>query len=165
MIVKLSRKSIAGLIAFAVIGAGAVYGLSSLDVVDPAQASALLVAALCATLIALNLETGSDLARASRDKKKRDGARDEVSQLAWSLFGRDQQVTFGAMKFVRNVAGDALAVHGLSLENPRDRARIEELLGATHTTALAGSATLDQRELEDLLGKLEHLTDPRPTGA
>ena len=154
----MTRKSVARWLA-GIFGAAVVCtALSLAHVVDPWEAAAISLVVFGALFVTTRLESGFELARASFESKKRDGSRDEVSQLAWSLFGRDRLVTFGAMRFVRTVAARTLSAHGLSLDSPGDEERISQLIGSQSASALRTSGhTMTQKQLERLLETLENL--------
>jgi|GEM_PF-1980197 len=154
----MTRKSVARWLA-GIFGAAVVCtALSLAHVVDPWEAAAISLVVFGALFVTTRLESGFELARASFESKKRDGSRDEVSQLAWSLFGRDRLVTFGAMRFVRTVAARTLSAHGLSLDSPGDEERISQLIGSQSASALRTSGhTMTQKQLERLLDTLENL--------
>jgi len=159
----MTRKSVARWLA-GIFGAAVVCtALSLAHVVDPWEAAAISLVVFGAIFVTTRLESGFELARASFESKKRDGSRDEVSQLAWSLFGRDRLVTFGAMRFVRTVAARTLSAHGLSLDSPGDEERISQLIGSQSATALRTSGhTMTQKQLERLLDTLENLNHESP---
>jgi hypothetical protein len=59
----------------------------------------------------------------------RQGARRDVDQLSWSMRGSYGRVDGVAIWRVQKLAAQRLALHQLSLQDPADRPRIEQLLG------------------------------------
>jgi hypothetical protein len=104
--------------------------------VDPwyAVAFALVIVALGVAWAALG---GADVPDWADDPVERPpGARDDVVRLAWSLRMHKGQVHEQAFKRVRALASERFAASRLDIDEPADRAAIEQLIGATGYRAL-----------------------------
>lgn len=129
---------------------------------------------LCALIygtIALNarLHDGFDMAWPKKESETRDGARDEVSQLAWLLFGRDAKVSFGGMKHIRETAQSVFNSVGVDLNQPEHESYLSSSLGPRIVRALTvPEQSLSQPELKKLIRFLENIesqlaSKPLPT--
>jgi hypothetical protein len=88
----------------------------------------------------------------------RSGARDEISQLAWLLFGRDTYVSFGGMRHIRQTTGAVFASVGLDLNQPKHAYYVQQRVGQAVTQALQQTeATLTQKQLRQLISFLENI--------
>lgn len=58
------------------------------------------------------------------------GARREVFRLSWNVAGRQDRVGSTLITRLQQIAGRRLADHGLRLDDPADRDRVIELVGA-----------------------------------
>ncbi|QCB94918.1 hypothetical protein [Cellulomonas shaoxiangyii] len=61
---------------------------------------------------------------------RRDGARGEVLDLAWTMVGRDGRAGERVLRELRSVAAGRLARHGVDLADPDAAADVDRLLGA-----------------------------------
>jgi hypothetical protein len=138
-------------------------GLALLAGADRPHAVALGVAgaiALRAVGAALaNNDTG-DLIWKVGEGPQRPGAREDVSELAWSIESAWGLVGRRAEIRVRRLARRRLALLGLNLENPADRAQIEARLGEEATQLVTRERVLGLRpatfcRLLDALDRLD----------
>jgi len=123
--------------------------------------SALLLALIAAGLTIVVGRLDSDLEPELEPvaRERRDGARGEVSELAWSLVGRDGRTGERALRRVREAAAHRLARHGVSLNSPLDADRVRELVGqrAYVTLTKPGHPTPSLADLRHTLDALERL--------
>ncbi len=112
------------------------------------------------------LPAGFTLAWPRRATDSRSGARDEISQLAWLLFGRDRNVSYGGMKRVRESAQAVFTSVGIDLARESDLDYVRQRAGAKATAALTDTdRTLNQSELRrlvDFLDDIENVLEQHP---
>ena len=60
----------------------------------------------------------------------REGARRDVAQLGWAVQTRGGTVTPEAVRHLRSVTAQTLALHGIDLDDPAHRPAVERVLGA-----------------------------------
>ncbi|MBD8058113.1 hypothetical protein IC607_03920 [Cellulomonas sp. JH27-2] len=123
--------------------------------------SALLVALIAAGLAIVVGRLDSDVEPELEPvaRERRDGARGEVAELAWSLVGRDGRTGERALRRVREAAARRLARHGVVLTSPLDADRVRELVGqrAYVTLTKPGHPTPSLADLRHTLDALERL--------
>lgn len=107
------------------------------------------------------LGQGVDLTWRKDSRERRAGARDETSELAWMLFGRDSSISFGGKRYLYGVAQRVLATKGLDLNDPNDYQALTELLGTRAVQGLtAAENTLDLKDVAHITKALEDLLSP-----
>jgi len=87
----------------------------------------------------------------------RAGGRHDVSDLGWSVFGRDGFVTDRVVRRVRTLAADRLRAHGVDPADPRSRPDAERLLGATVLRQLKSGHPPTARTVQTWLDAIERL--------
>lgn len=124
----------------------------------PPHAVALAVGAVTLILTVQYLGQGFDMTWRKDTTTRRAGARDETSELAWMLFGRDSSISFGGHRYLYGVAQRVLSAKGLDLTNPADQPVLTELLGARAVQGLtAANTTLDLKDVAHITTVLEDL--------
>ncbi|MFD2839569.1 hypothetical protein ACFSYH_03190 [Populibacterium corticicola] len=104
------------------------------------------------------LPAGFTLAWPRKSAESRSGARDEISQLAWLLFGRDRNVSYGGMKHVRESAETVFMSVGIDLNREADLAYVQQRVGGKTVAALTRiDRTLNQSELRRLVEFLDDI--------
>lgn len=138
-----------------------VLGMATLaiaGIVQPAAALTLAVAGTAIILLVSRVGNGVQLTWRVTLSKRRAGARDETSELSWMLFSRDNAISFGGNRYIRQVAQRAVAAAGLNLENPSDEEACRKLLGTPVYTAVTSSKPdLTIADLEQILSTLENI--------
>lgn len=124
----------------------------------PPHAAALAAAAVILILSVQYLGQGFDMTWRKDTTTRRAGARDETSELAWMLFGRDSSISFGGHRYLVGVAERVLSAKGLDLTNPSHQQPLTELLGTRAVQGLTTSdTTLDLKEVAHITTVLEEL--------
>jgi hypothetical protein len=97
----------------------------------------------------------------------REGARNEIAELSWSLRGSYGRVGTRAVRRVQQIGRHRLALHQLNLRDPADRDRIERLIGHRAYAVLVRTERRPPllRSLLHCLDMLEALDPARPTTA
>lgn len=95
----------------------------------------------------------------------RPGVRSDVAQLSWALRDRDGQVSEPGEKRVRLFARRRLARHGLDLDDPAHRERIEALIGESAYALLmrSGGPRPPLTAVEHCLDALDAIAPGRPS--
>jgi hypothetical protein len=161
----------------ALLAAGIVVGLGALLVlIGSSPAHALMLTALGVAGVLLWHRTGyaGDTVWPRVPDVRRDGNRRDVSDLGWSVLGRDGRVTVAAARRVRRLTERRLAHHGVDdLDDPGAASDLARLLGPRTARTVHGLVT-DGRlptpaELDTWLVALDQLdqapsTPDRPDG-
>lgn len=87
----------------------------------------------------------------------RPGGRHDVSELGWSVFGRDGLVTDRVVRRVRALAADRLRAHGVDVTDPAARPEAERLLGADVLRQLSSGVPPRGRTVQTWLDAVERL--------
>ncbi|HEY8282168.1 MAG TPA: hypothetical protein VIG28_06765 [Leifsonia sp.] len=95
----------------------------------------------------------------------REGARRDVAQLGWAVQTRSGTVTPEAVRHLRSVAAQTLALHGIELDEPAHRPAVERVLGADVVAIVRrGSAEAPRTAVfEAVLTRLERIAE-EPAG-
>jgi len=95
----------------------------------------------------------------------REGARRDVAQLGWAVQTRGGTVTPEAVRHLRSVAAQTLALHGIELDDPAHRPAVERVLGSDAAAIVRrGSAEAPRTAVfESVLARLERIGD-EPAG-
>ncbi|WP_369372784.1 hypothetical protein AB1046_04565 [Promicromonospora sp. Populi] len=140
-------------------------GLVLWNVIDPGHATAA-VALACALAVvwsATDDET-ADPEWTHLDVTARAGGRHDVSDLGWSVFGRDGRVTDRVVLRIRALAATRLRAHGVDPADPAARPEIERLLGVRVLRQLSSTLPPTARTVQTWLDAIERL-DTAPTTA
>ncbi|MBI9116164.1 hypothetical protein [Sanguibacter suaedae] len=87
-------------------------------------------ATLAATTTITHHTPRGTTARWPRDTHdKRPGARDDVSALSWTLFGKDDTASASAIRTLRTITTTRLHTHGIDLDDPTHAPQARALLG------------------------------------
>nr|WP_274635754.1 hypothetical protein [Microbacterium bovistercoris] len=87
----------------------------------------------------------------------RPGTRSDMTQIAWSLRGRNGEISDSGVKRLRAFARARLGRHGLDLDDERDAAQIRVRLGPAGADPLLGGHVRSIAEVERCLDALEAL--------
>ncbi|WP_454856124.1 hypothetical protein [Promicromonospora soli] len=87
----------------------------------------------------------------------RAGGRHDVSDLGWSVFGRDGFVTDRVVRRIRALAADRLRAHDVDPADPDARPDAERLLGATVLRQLTSGQPPTARTVQTWLDAIERL--------
>lgn len=87
----------------------------------------------------------------------RPGTRSEVSQTAWSLRGRRNEVSDSGRKRLRAYARSRLRRGGLDVDDPEDAARIAEVLTPRAVAVLGRGGRVTMSDVEYCLDRLDQL--------
>jgi DNA/RNA-binding domain of Phe-tRNA-synthetase-like protein len=137
-------------------------GLVIWQVIDPwhAAATAALATALSILWSATAPTTGtttSDPAWPRTPVEARAGGRHDVSDLGWSVFGRDGHVTDRVVRRIRTLAADRLRAHGVDPADPAAQPDAERLLGARVLRQLTSRQPPTARTVKTWLDAIERL--------
>lgn len=134
--------------------------LAIAKIMEPAAALVLAIAAIAIVLLASRVGNGVPLRWRTTQAKRRAGARDETSELSWMLFSRDNAISFGGNRYIRQVAQRAVMAAGLNLEDPTDQDACRNLLGTQVYAAItSANPDLTITDLEQILTTLEAILD------
>ena len=87
----------------------------------------------------------------------RAGGRHDVSDLGWSVFGRDGHVTDRVVRRIRALAADRLRAHGIDPTDPAAEPAAERLLGARVLQQLKSRQPPTARTVKTWLDAIERL--------
>ena len=145
-----------------VLAALAATGLLLWQIVDPGHAIA--AAALATALSILWSATEPTTQTATSDPEwprnpveARAGGRHDVSDLGWSVFGRDGHVTDRVVHRIRALAADRLRAHGIDPSDPAAEPDAERLLGARVLRQLKSRQPPTARTVKTWLDAIERL--------
>jgi len=138
-------------------------GLLFWHVVDPWHALATVVLAGATSILWSATDTTTDDPEWPRTAvQARAGGRHDVSELGWSVFGRDGHVTDRVVRRIRALAADRLHAHGVDPADPAARPQAEQLLGATVVRQLTSGHAPTARTVQSWLDAIERL-GPAPS--
>lgn len=145
---------------WAAVTLAAAFGLSKTGMFSATESIVLCALIYGVAVAGRFLPEGFTMAWPRKEIETRDGARDEVSQLAWLLFGRDARVSFGGMKHIRASARSVFESVGIDLNNPAHTTYVSSFLGPQIVSALVVSdETITQNQLKKLLTYLEGIEE------
>ncbi len=135
---------------------GAVAALMSALRFTPANVAVAVLSAAVLSVLVGRRELGAELSWPSLPEEERGGQRHELSQISWSLTGRDGRVAEYGLRQLRGVAAGRLRVAGV---DPDDDAAVRAALGepAWRTLRATASAPPTVRALDACLTALENL--------
>lgn len=87
----------------------------------------------------------------------RAGGRHDVSDLGWSVFGRDGHVTDRVVRRIRALAADRLRAHGIDPSDPAAEPDAERLLGARVLRQLKSRQPPTARTVQTWLDAIDRL--------
>jgi hypothetical protein len=94
----------------------------------------------------------------------RAGGRHDVSDLGWSVFGRDGHVTDRVVRRIRALAADRLRAHGVDPADPAAEPDAERLLGARVLRQLKSRQPPTARTVQTWLDAIDRLGAAPTTG-
>ncbi|WP_423464593.1 hypothetical protein ACO229_08790 [Promicromonospora sp. MS192] len=144
------------------LGAGGLAWWSVIDLWHAAAATALACAVSIVWAATETTVADPEWPRTAVDA--RPGGRHDVSDLGWSVFGRDGLVTDRVVRRIRALAVDRLRAHGVDAEDPATRPEVERLLGTTVVRQLASGMPPRARTVQGWLDAIERL-GPAPDPA
>jgi hypothetical protein len=140
-------------------------GLVLLQVIDLWHATAATALALAVSVLwSATDATINDPEWPRKVRPARAGGRNDVSDLGWSVFGRDGHVTDRVVRRIRALAADRLRAHGVDLADPAARPDAERLLGARVLEQIWSYEPATARAVQVWLDAIERL-GPAPTTA
>ena len=140
-------------------------GLLFWNVLDLPHAAA--VVALACTISVLWAATDastSDPEWPPTSLEARAGGRHDLSELGWSVFGRDGFVTDRVVRRIRALAADRLRAHGVDPADPTARPDAERLLGTDVLRQLTSGQPPTAHTVQTWLDAIERL-GPAPSTA
>ncbi|MDR7380571.1 hypothetical protein [Promicromonospora iranensis] len=141
-----------------VVTALAAAGLVFWSVIDPAHAyAATALAAALSILWSATDATTDDPEWPQLFVVARAGGRHDVSDLGWSVFGRDGHVTDRVVRRIRALAADRLRAHGVDPSDPDSEPDAERLLGARVVRQLKSRQPPTARTVQTWLDAIERL--------
>jgi hypothetical protein len=141
-----------------VIAALVAAGLVFWNVLDvPHALAAVALASTISVLWAATDATTSDPEWPHTFVEARAGGRHDVSDLGWSVFGRDGFVTDRVVRRIRALAADRLRAHGVDPADPEALPDAERLLGATVLRQLTSGRPPTARTAQSWLDAIERL--------
>jgi hypothetical protein len=144
--------------AITVVTALAATGLAYWNVVDPAHAFAATALACALGILWSATDATTDDPEWPRPPvAARAGGRHDVSDLGWSVFGRDGYVTDRIVRRIRALAADRLRVHGVDPADPAAEPDAERLLGARVLRQLKSRQPPTARTVQTWLDAIERL--------
>lgn len=149
------RRRVVTIAVLAGLGAAA---LVFWNIVDPwhAAAAAALAIALSIVWSATESTTG-DPEWPRIAVEARAGGRHDVSDLGWSVFGRDGHVTDRVVRRIRALAADRLRAHGIDPTDPAAEPDVERLLGTRVLQQLKSGQPPTARTVQTWLDAIERL--------
>lgn len=106
------------------------------NIMKPLESAVLGVLILGCFAVYNRLPIGYSIAWQKQETGSRDGGRDEIVHLAWLLFGKDKNVSFGGMKRIREVTRNVLDSVGIDHTHPVHQRYLKELLSEAIVAAL-----------------------------
>jgi hypothetical protein len=141
-----------------VLAALAAAGLVFWGVVDPWHAVAAAALACALTILwSATDATIDDPEWPHTAVQARAGGRNDVSDLGWSVFGRDGHVTDRVVRRIRALAVDRLRAHGVDPSDPAAEPDAERLLGARVVQQLKSRQPPTARTVQTWLDAIERL--------
>lgn len=132
--------------------------LTYFKVVNLAEALIVTVSISLIVWVSGRLPSGFDIAWPREESVKRSGARDEIPQLAWLLYGKNKRVSFGGMRNVRATAQASLESVGIDLHSQMLRPALEQFFGASTMRALTTpDVDITTQQLVQLIDRLEQV--------
>ena len=141
-----------------VIASLAAAGLVYWNVVDPWHAVATAAVATAISILwSATDATTPDPEWPHLPIEARAGGRHDVSDLGWSVFGRDGHVTDRVVRRIRALAADRLRAHGVDPSDPAAEPDAERLLGARVLRQLKSRQPPTARTVQTWLDAIDRL--------
>ena len=144
-----------------VVALAATVTLVWLGVLDPVHAALLAAVVVGTAYVWRTLDEGEDLAWQPVPEDRRDGARNDVSELGWASFTRNGAVGDRMRRRLRALAAARLAEHGIDLDDPGRRADADRLLGPDVVEGLTSRRPAYRGEVHRWLDAIDALV-PSP---
>jgi len=144
------------------LAAGALLALTG--AVDVLHAALLVVVVATATVLWRRLDDGDEAPWPDVLEDRREGARNDVSELGWATFTRSGAVGDRVLRRVRALASARLARHGVDLAAPGGADAAARLLGDDVAAGLTARRQVGRAEVHRWLDAVEAL-DPSPPAA
>lgn len=130
-------------------------------ILDPAHA--VLVGCLLTSAFLLSVHAWNDawLGWPRRPTGSRAGGRDQVSNLSWQAFDRDNLVRSQVVHRVGALAAARLARLGVDVGDPAQQGEVERLLGPRVAAGLGSAKRPTARTLQSWLDAIDRLPDER----
>ncbi|MFD6175925.1 MULTISPECIES: hypothetical protein [unclassified Isoptericola] len=145
--------------ALAAIGVLAATGL-----LDLLHAALLVVVAVTAGVLWRRLDDGTEVPWPDPPENRREGARNDVSELGWATFTRSGAVGDRVLRRVRELAVARLGADGVDLAAPGGREAAERLLGADVVAGVTARRQVTRAEVHRWLDAIEALDAPARSG-
>jgi hypothetical protein len=154
----MTSRSRRRVITVTVVAGLAAAGLVHWNVVDPWHAvAAAAVATATSILWSATDSTIADPEWPPLLVQARAGGRHDVSELGWSVFGRDGHVTDRVVRRIRALAADRLRAHGIDPSDPAAEPEAERLLGARVVCQLKSRQPPTARTVQTWLDAIDRL--------
>ncbi|MFE6970215.1 hypothetical protein [Isoptericola sp. NPDC057653] len=138
----------------------AVAVLALTGALDLLHAALLVVVAATAVVLWRRLDDGDEVPWPDPPVDRREGARNDVSELGWATFTRSGAVGDRVLRRVRELAAARLAADGVDLATPAGRDAAERLLGADVVAGLTARRQVARVEVHRWLDAIEALDAP-----
>ncbi|MEL7975013.1 hypothetical protein AAG589_04055 [Isoptericola sp. F-RaC21] len=149
-----------GLPALAACGA-----LTLTGVLDLLHAALLVVVATTAAVLWRRLDDGEEAPWPDVAQDRREGARNDVSELGWATFTRSGAVGDRVLRRVRSLAAARLAARGVDLAAPGGREAAARLLGSDVADGLLARRPVSRPEVHRWLDAIDTLPGGAPPAA
>lgn len=132
-------------------------------VLDLLHAALLVVVVTTAVALWRRLDDGEEAPWPDVVHDRREGARNDVSELGWATFTRSGAVGDRVLRRVRDLAAARLAERGVELAAPDGPEAAARLLGADVVEGLAARRPVSRAEAHRWLDALDTLPAPAPS--
>ncbi|MCA5894755.1 hypothetical protein LEP48_15555 [Isoptericola sp. NEAU-Y5] len=136
--------------------------LAALGVLDPLHAALLVVVVATVTAVWRTLDEGTDPAFPPVPEDRRDGARNDVSELGWATFTRDGAVGNRMRERLRALAAARLAERGVDLDDPGHHDAAARLLGSDVVDGLTSRQPAGRAEVHRWIDAIDLLVPTPP---
>lgn len=137
--------------------------LTLTGVLDPLHAALLVVVVTTAVVLWRRLDDGDEAPWPDVPQDRREGARNDVSELGWATFTRSGAVGDRVLRRVRGLATARLAERGVDLATPGGTEAASRLLGPDVVDGLVARRSVSRVEVHRWLDAID--TVPSPTTA
>ncbi|MEU2201106.1 hypothetical protein [Isoptericola sp. NPDC019482] len=137
--------------------------LALTGVLDPLHAALLVVVVTTTVALWRRLDDGEEAPWPDAVHDRREGARNDVSELGWATFTRSGAVGDRVLRRVRDLAAARLAERGVDLGAPGGPEAASRLLGAEVVDGLAARRPVSRAEVHRWLDALDTLPTAAPS--